>query len=171
MNSYDMKYWESESANQESTSISSLRLPSAASRTCAAQGKSESMCWFPLPCSIVQYSSIMSIAMVPIICIFSTIPACLSQATAALPQLPIPLWHCGHCCSKHLQLQHCECLGTMQRLRQENPRNLSGAPTRRRDSGEMHLFLNETIVSLTGFINHTKNTSQNRRLPLGLGQR
>ena len=159
-----MKYLESESVNQYFFSTTAQR--------CFLHVRSTGeirIYVLPLPCSIVQYSSIMSIAMVPIICIFSTIPACLSYflATATLPQLPIPLWHCGHCCSKHLQLQHCECLGTMQRLRQENPRNLSGAPTRRRDSGEMHLFLNETIVSLTGFINYTKNTSQNRRLPLG----
>lgn len=159
-----MKYLESESVNQYFFSTTAQR--------CFLYVRSTGeirIYVLPLSCSIVQYSSDMSIAMVPIIYIFSTIPACLSHflATATLPQLPIPLWHCGHCCSKHLQLQHCECLGTTQRLRQENPRNLSGAPTRRRDSGEMHLFLHETIVSLTGFINYTKNTSQNRRLPLG----
>ena len=151
-----------------STSISSLRLPSAASCTCAAQGKSESMCSH---CHVQSFNMVQSCPLpwFQSFTFFSTIPACLSHflATATLPQLPIPLWHCGHCYSKHLQLQHCECLGTTQRLRQENPRNLSGAPTRRRDSGEMHLFLNETIVSLTGFINHTKNTWQNGRLPLG----
>ena len=38
---------------------------------------------------------------------------------------------------KHLQLQHCECLGTTQRLRRENPRNLSGA------KGKCTVFLNE----------------------------
>ncbi len=130
---YTMKFLESGSVNQYFFSTTSQR--------CFLYGLSTGdirIYAFPLSCSIVRScplpgSNHLLFFHYPCMSfIFSGLyPTTTSNPTVALwPSLLKP---------KHLQLQHCECLGTTQRLRRENPRNLSGA------LWEMHpFFLNET---------------------------
>lgn len=136
-----------------------IQSASIAAQRCYLYVRSAGEIWIyvlPLPCSIVQYSSIMSIAMVPIICISATIPACLSHFLAAtLPQLPIPLWPLLFQASAASALRMPWNNAKAEAGESKKPQWSSHACSR--DSGGfLHLFLNETIVSLTGFMNYTK---------------